>query len=100
LVSYGADYVNHFRQAASYVARILRGEKAGDLPVQQPSKFQLIVNIKTAKALGLDVPAEVLATADEVDRIAASNAASAHGRLWHKAAERACAGMSGGAGEC
>jgi putative ABC transport system substrate-binding protein len=66
LVSYGADYVDHFRQAASYVARILRGEKAGDLPVQQPSKFQLVVNIKTAKALGLDVPAGVLATADEV----------------------------------
>jgi putative tryptophan/tyrosine transport system substrate-binding protein len=66
LVSYGADYVDHFRQAGSYVARILRGEKAGDLPVQQPSKFQLIVNVKTAKALRLEVPARVLAIADEV----------------------------------
>jgi putative ABC transport system substrate-binding protein len=66
LISYGADYVDHFRQAGSYVARILRGEKAGDLPVQQPSKFQLIVNVKTAKALGLDVPPTLLATADEV----------------------------------
>ena len=66
LVSYGADYVDHFRQAGSYVGRILRGEKAGDLPVQQPSKFRLIVNVKTAKALGLDVPPGVLAVADEL----------------------------------
>jgi putative tryptophan/tyrosine transport system substrate-binding protein len=65
LVSYGGDYVDHFRQAASYVARILRGEKAGDLPVQQPTKFQLIINLKTAKTLGLTVPDQLLATADE-----------------------------------
>jgi putative tryptophan/tyrosine transport system substrate-binding protein len=60
LVSYGGDYVEHFRQAATYVNRILRGQKPGDLPVQQPSKFQLVLNLKTAKALGLTIPPGVL----------------------------------------
>ena len=66
LVYYGADRVELYRGAASYVDRILRGERAGDLPYQQPTKYELVINLKTAKALGLTVPASVLARADEV----------------------------------
>ena len=66
LLSYGIDRVDSYRRAASYVDRILRGAKVGDLPVQFPTKFEMVVNLKTAKALGLTVPPSILLRADEV----------------------------------
>jgi putative tryptophan/tyrosine transport system substrate-binding protein len=66
LVYYGTDRVDLYRRCASYVDRVLRGEKPGDLPFQQPTKYELVVNLKTAKALGLTVPPSLLARADEV----------------------------------
>jgi putative ABC transport system substrate-binding protein len=66
LLSYGPDQVDNFRRAASYVDRILRGEKPGDLPVQFPTKFEMAVNLKTVKSLGLAVPPSILLRADEV----------------------------------
>jgi putative ABC transport system substrate-binding protein len=63
---YGPEYEDHYRQAASYVDRILKGEKAGDLPVQTASKFTLVINLRVAKALGIALPLSLMLSADEV----------------------------------
>ena len=66
MISYGVDIPDLFRRAATYANRIIRGEKPADLPVQQPTKFELVINLKSAKALGLTVPLAMLVAADEV----------------------------------
>jgi putative ABC transport system substrate-binding protein len=66
LISYGPDIVDQHRRAAAYVDRILKGEKPGDMPVQGPSKFELVINLRTARLMDLNIPAGVLAVADRV----------------------------------
>ena len=66
LITYGTDYAEQFRQVPEYIDRILKGEKPADLPIQAPTKFELVINLKTAKTLGLDVPTSMQLLADEV----------------------------------
>ena len=66
MIGYGPDYADIYRRAGSYISRILAGEKPADLPVQNPIKFRLVINLNAAKALGVDIPDKLLAVADEV----------------------------------
>ena len=84
MISYGPDLADQFRRSATYIDRILKGEKPADLPVQAPTKFELVINLKTAKALGLDRAADRARPRRRGDRIAII-CCGAYGRYWHKA---------------
>ncbi len=81
LISHGVDTAEAYRQAASYVDRILKGEKPGDLPIQQPTKFELAINRKTAATLGLSVPPTLLEIADRLGRVTRAAAGDAGDRV-------------------
>ena len=85
LMAYGPSLPDMYKRAAIYIDRILKGAKAADLPIERPTRFTLVINVNTAKAIGLKVPPIMLTRADEVIRVAAQLTASAHSRFWHLA---------------